>query len=53
VELDATTQHDFLRRIVEEEDRMAELVTSLLEMAQLEAGTLKLSPGYCRLDTLV
>ncbi|HEV2583393.1 MAG TPA: ATP-binding protein [Ktedonobacteraceae bacterium] len=53
VELDATTQRDFLQRIVEEEDRMAELVTSLLEMSQLEAGTLKLAPGYCRLDTLI
>lgn len=53
VELDANTQRDFLQRIVEEEDRMAELVTSLLEMSQLEAGTLKLAPGYCRLDTLI
>ena len=53
VELDATTQRDFLRRIVEEEDRMAELVTSLLEMSQLEAGTLKLAPSHCRLDTLI
>ncbi|HEV2583835.1 MAG TPA: ATP-binding protein [Ktedonobacteraceae bacterium] len=53
VELDATTQRDFLQRIVEEEDRMAELVTSLLEMSQLEAGTLKLTPGYCRLDMLI
>jgi signal transduction histidine kinase/HAMP domain-containing protein len=53
VELDAITQRDFLQRIVEEEDRMAELVTSLLEMSQLEAGTLKLAPSYCRLDTLV
>ena len=32
---------------------MAELVTSLLEMSQLEAGTLKLAPALCRLDTLV
>ncbi len=53
IELDTTTQRDFLQRIVEEEDRMAELVTSLLEMSQLEAGTLKLTPGYCRLDTLI
>ena len=53
VELDATTQRDFLQRIVEEEDRMAELVTSLLEMSQLEAGTLKLAPSLCRLDTLI
>ena len=53
IELDATTQRDFLQRIVEEEDRMAELVTSLLEMSQLEAGTLKLVPDLCRLDTLI
>jgi signal transduction histidine kinase/HAMP domain-containing protein len=53
VQLDAATQHDFLQRIVAEEDRMAELVTSLLEMSQLEAGTLKLTTSYCRLDALV
>jgi PAS domain S-box-containing protein len=53
VELDAATQRDFLQRIVEEEDRMAELVSSLLEMSQLEAGTLKLTRSYCRLDTVV
>ncbi len=53
IELDAATQRDFLRRIVEEEDRMAELVTSLLEMSQLEAGTLQLSPSYCCLYTLI
>ena len=47
------TQRDFLQRIVEEEDRMAELVSSLLEMSQLEAGTLKLTRSYCRLDTIV
>ena len=32
---------------------MAELVTSLLEMSQVEAGTLKLAPSYCQLDTLI
>ena len=32
---------------------MVELVTSLLEMSQLEAGTLKLAPSFCRLDTLI
>ncbi len=53
IELDTPTQRDFLQRIVEEEDRMAELVTSLLEMSQLEAGTLKLAPSHCRLDTLI
>ena len=53
IELDAFTQRDFLQRIVQEEDRMAELVTSLLEMSQLEAGTLKMAPSNCRLDTLI
>jgi signal transduction histidine kinase len=53
VELDPATQRAFVQRIVAEEDRMAELVTSLLEMSQLEAGTLKLSPGLCRLDTFI
>ncbi len=52
VELDASLQEYFLRRIVEEGDRMAELI-SLLEMSQLEAGTLKLSPSLQRLETLV
>ncbi|GCE18557.1 sensor histidine kinase [Dictyobacter kobayashii] len=53
VEVDDTMQRDFLCRIVEEGDRMAELVTSLLEMSQLEAGTLKLAPRLCRLDILL
>ncbi len=53
VELDDALQEHFLRRIVEEGDRMADLVTSLLEMSQLEAGTLKLAPSFYRLDTLV
>lgn len=53
VELDDALQEDFLRHIVEESDRMADLVTNLLEMSQLEAGTLKLSPSLHRLDAMV
>ncbi len=53
VELDAATQQHFLQRIVEEGDRMADLVTNLLEMSQVEAGTLKLAPALYRLETLV
>ncbi|GER91286.1 hypothetical protein KDW_54480 [Dictyobacter vulcani] len=53
IEVDEHMQQDFLLRIVEEGDRMAELVTSLLEMSQLEAGTLKLAPSLCRLDILL
>ncbi len=53
VELDEALQRLFLRRIVEEGDRMGELVTSLLEMSQLEAGTLKLYPALYRLEVLL
>ena len=53
VELDDALQEDFLQHIVEESDRMADLVTNLLEMSQLEAGTLKLSPSLHRLDAIV
>jgi signal transduction histidine kinase len=53
IKLDDASQEHFLRRIVEEGDRMAELVTSLLEMSQLEAGTLKLFPSLQRLDALL
>ena len=53
IELDNALQEHFLRRIVEESDRMADLVTSLLEMSQLEAGTLKLNPSLYRLETLL
>jgi signal transduction histidine kinase/HAMP domain-containing protein len=53
VELDPAVQERFLMRIVEEGDRMADLVTNLLEMSQLEAGTLRLSPTLCHLDALL
>ncbi|HZT98373.1 MAG TPA: ATP-binding protein, partial [Ktedonobacteraceae bacterium] len=53
VELDSSLQKRFLQRIVEEEDRMADLVTNLLEMSQLEAGILKLSSGWYHLNTLL
>src|SRR5579875_2467969 len=53
VELDSGVQKRFLQRIVEEEDRMADLVTNLLEMSQLEAGTLKLSSGWYHLNTIL
>ena len=53
VELDETLKEHFLQRIVGEGDRMAELVTNLLEMSQLEAGTLKLLPSLCRLEALL
>lgn len=53
VKLEDAVQERFLQRIVEEGDRMAGLVTNLLEMSQLEAGTLKFFPALCRLDALL
>ena len=53
VEMESAMQEDFLHGIVTETDRMAELVTSLLDMSQIEAGTLKLSPGLYPLDALI
>lgn len=53
VELDELLQQEFLQRIVAEGDRMDELVTNLLDMSQLEAGTLKLYPALYRLDALL
>jgi len=38
---------------VTESNRMADLVTNLLEMAQVEAGTLKLYPGAYHLSSLL
>src|SRR5258706_3163843 len=43
-EVDTSWQEYSLSQIVAESNRMADLVTNLLEMAQVEAGTHKLSP---------
>lgn len=50
---DAGWQEYSLSQIVLESNRMADLVTNLLEMAQVEAGTLKLSPGAYHLNSLL
>ncbi len=50
---DKDTQQDFLRTIVEEADKLRDLVNQLLDMAQLEAGTLRLQRGPCSLHHLV
>jgi PAS domain S-box-containing protein len=50
---DDTSRAYCLEQIVGEADRLAELVNSLLEMSQVEAGTLKLSQALYRLDWLI
>ncbi len=52
-EVDTNWQEYSLRQIVAENNRMADLVSNLLEMAQVEAGTLKLSPGTYHLSSLL
>jgi signal transduction histidine kinase/HAMP domain-containing protein len=52
-EVDTNWQEYSLGQIVEESNRMADLVTNLLEMAQVEAGTLKLCPGTYLLSSLL
>lgn len=52
-EVDTGWQEYSLRQVVAESNRMADLVTNLLEMAQVEAGTLKLSPGAYHLSSLL
>ena len=52
-EIDASWHEYSLGQIVAESNRMADLVTNLLEMAQVEAGTLKLNPGTYQLSSLL
>jgi signal transduction histidine kinase len=52
-EVDTDWQVYSLGQIVVESNRMADLVTNLLEMAQVEAGTLKLCPGTYQLNSLL
>lgn len=46
-------EQQFLEAISSESDRLAQLVTSLLDLSRIEAGLLSLHRAPCRLDTLV
>src|ERR1700686_2006142 len=52
-EVDTSWQEYSLNQIVAESNRMADLVTNLLEMAQVEAGKLKIYPGAYHLSSLL
>jgi K+-sensing histidine kinase KdpD len=52
-EIDLKWQRHSLGRIVDESNRLADLVTNLLDMSQVEAGTLKLYPELYFLSALV
>jgi signal transduction histidine kinase len=53
VEWEPSMQQHCLRQIVQESNNMAELVTNLLEMSQVEAGTLRLYPALYGLNSLL
>jgi signal transduction histidine kinase/HAMP domain-containing protein len=52
-EIDLNWQRHSLGQIVDESNRLADLVTNLLDMSQVEAGTLKLYPELYLLNVLV
>jgi two-component system sensor histidine kinase KdpD len=53
VPLDAASRQEFYQVIDEETDRLTELVTNLLEMSRLEAGTLRVEPRRLDLGPLL
>jgi signal transduction histidine kinase len=44
VDWDEASRHEFLAIIDQESDRLAELISNLLDMSRIEAGTLRLDP---------
>ncbi|MBT4512943.1 MAG: PAS domain S-box protein [Chloroflexi bacterium] len=53
IEWDAVTQKDFLMTIDQETDRLLRIVNDVLDMSQIEAGTLKLDLGITRIETII
>lgn len=53
VKWDEATQHDFLRIIEEESDRLTEIIDNLLDMSQIEAGALRIVPAPTQLRQLI
>jgi signal transduction histidine kinase len=51
--LDAATREEFLQVIDEETDRLTELVTNLLDMSRIEAGTLRVERQPTQLTRLL
>lgn len=53
LELDKTTEQTLLRVISEEADVLTELVSNLLDMSRLEAGSWFIQPEQCTFDEIV
>ena len=52
VDWDEETRREFLQIIDEESDRLGELIEDLLQMSQIEAGTLRIDPQPMRMPRL-
>ena len=52
VEWDDETRREFLQIIDEESDRLSELIEDLLQMSQIEAGTLRIDPQPLRIPRM-
>ncbi len=48
-----TNQHDFLRTIDEETDKLSDLIEQLLDLSRLEAGTLRIAPKPQTLEHVI
>jgi signal transduction histidine kinase len=53
VDWDETTKREFLAIIDEESDRLSELISNLLDMSRIEAGTLRVEPEAMDLQPLI
>jgi PAS domain S-box-containing protein len=53
VEWDRASQHEFLTIILDESDRLTNLVNNLLDLSRIEAGSLKLSHEKCDIREMI
>lgn len=52
-DVDAQTRHDFVTIIVEEADKLNDLIGHLTDLGRLQAGTLRVELVSCRLTTIL
>ena len=53
IEWDPESRHEFLSIIDEESDRLTELISNLLDMSRIEAGTLRVEPEPTDLEPII
>ena len=52
VSWDATSQHDFIRTIDQEADKLTDMIDQLLDLSRLESGTLRIDPQTIQVSDL-